>query len=259
MMAGRLAIQDEDCNWVKGVSGVVAELYHYTDKVKSGELTDAEALALLRSRRASREAADRPSPPLVVKTHEPWSVGHPFAGESSNAVLLVRNPRDMLISAINYRRLQGDAELDAEAFAREFIEHGTSKKWIRRGYGPWFEHYRSWTEQRDVPVHVVRYETLKTEPVEALMELGGFLGLAIGEEAAARAVERSSMENLRKREVEARGQGELSQYKEGYFFINQGRSAQSLDDIAPGLDAAFDARYERELAEMGYGRQPARS
>jgi hypothetical protein len=191
---------------------------------------------------------------LFMKTHNAWGPAHPFAELGGPAVLIVRDPRDVLLSAVNYHSLVRDASADQRAYARRYIEHGGDPAWINAGYGTWYEHYCSWTKQHDFPVHVVRYETLKTDPVPALVELCAFMDFDVSEADAQRAVERTDMAKMRDIEKKARDDGSFGGLNEGFNFFNKGRSGQSLDELEPGLDDLFEKKFANELAEMGYAR-----
>src|ERR1051326_3408006 len=64
--------------------------------------------------------------PLCMKTHYPWKADHPHAALSDKAVVVVRFPKDVLLSNLNYQRLiHGTDEGFSDAdYARAFIGAG---------------------------------------------------------------------------------------------------------------------------------------
>jgi hypothetical protein len=71
----------------------------------------------------------------------------------------------------------------------------------------WSGHVRSWTEQRDVPVHVIRYEDLHADAAAVLREALDFLGALFdceeeAQEVINRAVHHSDFARLQQQERE---------------------------------------------------------
>lgn len=245
---------DHEFDWGRAMNSFAFELYYYLEQIKSEGWTTRDVINTMRSVVKNQPTGHRIGDRLFMKTHNAWSSEHPFAELGGPAVLIVRDPRDVLLSAANYHNLVINAEADQGEYARNFIEHGGDRSWINAGYGTWYEHHRSWTAQHDFPVHVVRYETLKSDPVPTLMELCTFLGFDVSEADARRAVERTDMAKMRDIEKKAREDGSFGGLNEGFNFFNKGKSGQSLDELQPGLDDLFEERFAKELAEMGYAR-----
>ena len=245
---------DHEFDWTKAMNSFAFELYYYIGKVRNDGWSNQDVVDTLRRVIKGQPTADRIGDRLFMKTHDVWSERHPFADMGGPAVLLVRDPRDVLLSAINYHKLTRDAEADPVQYARTYIDNCGDPAWIKSGYGTWFEHYMSWTKQDQFPVHVVRYEQLKIEPIPALVELCAFLEFQITPEDAERAVKRSELTKLQKVEQDARADGTFGGLNKGFKFFNKGKSGQSLDDLEPGLDEHFEQKFAMELAETGYSR-----
>lgn len=205
---------------------------------------------------------DLPADPAehqFIKTHFMRSPEHPRLGETLRVIHIVRHPRDVLLSALNYRRMEGviDHMTDAQ-YAQSFIAFAGDGLWARLGYGSWLEHTASWLDP-GVPVLRIQYERLKGEPAPELRRVLEFTGLLADDADIARAIKQSSFENLRAleiREREGKGKsifpGKPKDTKSGRFFFNKGGSGQRLDPLAPGLDAAFDRRFANALHNLGY-------
>jgi len=197
---------------------------------------------------------------LFVKTHFMRTGKHPMIADTARAVHVVRHPRDVLLSALNYRRMEGVIEgLTDEQYARAFIAGSGDPLWAKLGYGSWTAHAASWSQATPWPVLTVRYEDLKADTAGVLRRVLGFVGLDASDAAVARAVAQSTFDNLRALEVRERASktpglfpGSGADTRAGRFFFNKGTSGRSLDTIRPGLDASFDARFAPALARLGY-------
>lgn len=203
---------------------------------------------------------DRVHGDAFVKTHFMRTDKHPLIAETSRAVHVVRHPRDVLLSALNYRRMEGVIEgLTDEQYAQAFIAGSGDPLWAKLGYGSWVQHAASWSQSTAWPVLTVRYEDLKADTPGVLRRVLDFVGVDATDEAVGRAVAQSTFENLRALEVRERTSkapgifpGSKADTKAGRFFFNKGATGQSLDTIRPGLDEALNARFGPALARLGY-------
>lgn len=209
-------------------------------------------------------------PVRPIKTHFALTPEHPMLDRTARAVYVLRNPRDVLLSGLNYARLSGGGKPsrgDDLAYARAFIARGGDPAFEAQGFGTWASHARSW-RAAGFPVHTIRYEDLQADAGGALRGVLGFisedLSAGVSDDAVARAVKASSFDNLRALEVREKHDkgkqsltrrlfvGDQAAVRQGAFFMNSGKSGQRLDTIAPGLDAAFDAAFADSLREFGY-------
>jgi hypothetical protein len=211
---------------------------------------------------------DPPDGPfLPVKTHLMLTDRHPKLDETARAVHVIRNPRDVALSALNYRRLAtGDPKaIDAPAYLRSFIRAGGDAAWLRQGFGTWATHAASWRMTDRFPVLPVRYEDLKANPRAALVAMLGFLDIDADDATIDAAVKAASFESMRAMEIREKQKktkdanttrlfvGDPNATRQGIYFINKGASGQSLDAVAPGLDAEFDHTFAEQAARFGYG------
>lgn len=144
--------------------------------------------------------------PVLMKTHEAFRClagGEPlFPPEvTRGAVYLVRNPLDVVISAMKFYRI------DAAEMVRWLGDPG----WVLVGEGGvqsaqrtgcWSGHVRSWLDDSGpMPVLPVRYEDLLGNPESEFQKVIRFLGLPMEEERLRRAIRNSSIAELRKQET----------------------------------------------------------
>src|SRR5690348_14476170 len=111
-------------------------LYHYI----YGELNDS---LLLGRRIPDVHAGDLPRAETqtrtqLVKTHWGIGPGMPNVERTVGAIYVVRHPKDVLLSMLNYYRLRepGAAWTD-ERFVRLFIQGGADPGSLRNGFGTW--------------------------------------------------------------------------------------------------------------------------
>jgi len=200
---------------------------------------------------------------LFIKTHFARTDQHPRIGETDRAVHVVRHPRDVLLSALNYRRMEGviDHLTDAQ-YAELFIAGSGDPLWARLGYGSWTQHAAGWATAGGFPVLTVRYEDFKADPEATFRKVLDFIELDATDADIARAVKQSSFDNLRALEIREQSSkktifpgaksGASAPGTGKRFFFNTGATGQSLDPLAKGLDAAFDQRFAPALAKLGY-------
>ncbi len=204
---------------------------------------------------------------ILAKTHYQLDAAHPMLDRTARALHIIRDPRDVLLSALNYRRLNGvtPEQLSDRAYAEQFIRAGGDTTWLRQKMGTWASHADSWAGADAFPVMTIRYEDLKRDTPATMRSAVEFLGLDVADDALARAVEASDFDRLRAIEIREKADakkkdglflGDTRTSRKGVFFMNKGRSGQSLDEaIAPGLDAAMDTAWGQALARHGYDRR----
>ncbi|MEZ6242662.1 MAG: sulfotransferase domain-containing protein [Phycisphaerales bacterium] len=191
----------------------------------------------------------------LLKTHLLRRDEHPFVAHTRRAIYVIRDPRDVLMSNLNYRRLRrseaetGVREMTDADYARAFIDAGGDPVWAGNQLGTWADNAESWARGAGFPVLLVRYEDLGADAHAELARMLAFLERPTDEGVIARAVETSSFARLR--EGEARRRGDTP--GEAPYFFNRGVSGASLDElIAPGLDAAFDQVFGEAMGAFGY-------
>lgn len=196
---------------------------------------------------------------LLVKTHYAMVPQHPYLPQTTGFIYIYRHPRDVLLSNYNYVQLGGN-EIPFDVYARAFCNAGGDPLWLKAGYKNWFEHIRSWTEPAKFPNVTLRYEDLKADTVGWLGRIVAFLGEPADAERVRRAVELCDFEKLKKLEQQEKDRGSASSLfpstkqglSKGRMFMNKGESGRRLDDLAPGMDALFNAKFAPLMSAYGY-------
>ncbi len=208
----------------------------------------------------------KPTQTTYIKTHFELTDAHPMLDQSLKAIHIIRNPRDILLSTLNYRKLTGEGSwaLTKKSFAKSFIKLGGDPDFAKIGFGTWATHARSWRNNTRFPVLPLRYEELKADPSGQLRTILDFLEIDANDDRIKQAVASSSFETMRQIEIKEKSAqqsdprakqffvGSNTATRKGVYFMNKGASNQSLDTIAQGLDEQFDHGLKSELEEFGY-------
>jgi len=203
-------------------------------------------------------------PVVYSKTHYLWNARHPFARRTDKAIVIVRHPKDVLLSNLNYRWLDRgiDRGFSDEAYARHFIAHGGEKAWIDGDMGTLEDNVASWMNSKPEPL-ALRYEDILADTAQALTRVVKFLGLVLDPERLAMSVSRSTFEQMRAMEVRERTSkqggslfaGAPPRPGKARFFMNEGKVRGSLRHLGPDLDDAFDQKFGPLMKALGYAPQ----
>ena len=202
----------------------------------------------------------------MMKSHFMLSDKHPGLSETTGAIHIIRNPRDVVLSALNYRKLTGEGarSFTETGYIKGFIKAGGDIDWLRLGFGSWAEHARSWRNTEKFPVLGLRYEDLKQDPGAGLRSMVDFLKLDLDEARVEQAVKASSFDSMRAMEIREKQKpvkdahnkrlfvGDTKAARKGVYFVNKGASGQSLASISPKIEEAFSQAFAEPMREYGY-------
>ena len=218
-----------------GAAFLSRELFDEELGVSSSDLTPEE---ILRHRALLHEllTADLPRP-TFVKVHDAFlrtaegAVLFPPAA-TLGAVYVVRNPLDVAVSCArfwNWPLARGVAELNdpAAALARPAKRlHDV----LPEPLSTWSGHVTSWLDQRELPVHVVRYEDLLADPAAAFAAVLRFAGIEPDDGRVARAVGHARFDGLRAQEERS---GFHEKPATARFFFRAGRAGAWREALSP--------------------------
>lgn len=127
--------------------------------------------------------------------------GQPLFGPQSTrlAVYIVRNPLDVVVSYANHAVCTIEESLatingfipNLSATRADHCSAQFSDRWLS-----WSENASSWIEQGEVPVHLMRYEDMLSDPCAAFAGLVKAIGLALDQSRLEEAVEACGFEKL---------------------------------------------------------------
>lgn len=127
-----------------------------------------------------------------------------FPAEATKAVLyFIRNPLDVCVSFAHHSG-KSDCRRSLLAMGRKNLAVcGNPRRHhdqLRQRMGTWSDHVKSWTDNKEYPLHVVRYEDMKLKTEETFTAAAQFAGLPADKERIDRAIHFSKFEELSKQE-----------------------------------------------------------
>lgn len=142
-----------------------------------------------------------------VKIHdkfEPMLYNLPFLPfEASRIVLyIIRNPFDVAISFSRHLGKSIDETIEIMNQPGYTLASSTQKYQIQmpQPLGTWSQHVKSWTEQKQLPVFIVKYEDLLQNPEKFFAELLHRSQIPYTNEQLADAIDFTRFDNLKKQE-----------------------------------------------------------
>jgi hypothetical protein len=166
---------------------------------------------------------------LIIK--EPnGSIGAPLLSEAmpaSRVIFLLRDPRDVAASGLDAAR-KGSWQYENAAdrgWKREALADNQPDVWVRRRAQNYVRHAgkaRDAYEAHKGPKVLIRYEELRDDTLGTMERLYSTLGIEVGEEDIARAVEKHAWENIPEKE---KGQGK---------FYRKATPGGWREDLTPG-------------------------
>lgn len=209
-----------------------------------------------------------PADPEIVKTHYLLTDEHPRQSETIGAIHIIRNPRDVALSALNYQKLAGQSDnpISENDYLTSFIQSRGDPDWLRLGFGTWADHARSWTGTDKFPVLSLRYEQLKADPHAGLRAMIDFLNIEFDQARFQAAISVSSFDAMRALEIREKQKGKAQNNpldkrlfigtpratRKGVYFVNKGASGQSLASVSPKLEDAFTQAFADDMHAFGY-------
>ena len=155
-----------------------------------------------------RIVANRSENTLFVKTHDAYIVNSDAApliprDVTTAAVYLVRNPLDVCVSFAHYAAKPLDYAIDQMALQTMTLARSGDRLsyQLQQRLLSWSRHVLSWLDQSAIRLHVMRYEDMCRQPVEAFSGAVRFLGLDDDLERVRRAINFSSFDALRQQEL----------------------------------------------------------
>ena len=165
--------------------------------------------------------------------HSPDSRGRPVVNTTgcNGVVYIMRHPEDVAISLSHFfswsleRCIQ--FLLDPTAALAPSERHGALQ--VRQHLGRWDQHVRSWTEQKELPVLVMRYEDMLSQGQDTFEGMADFLGLPARAELVEQTLSNTSINRLQKLEEQVGGFTEKPADCERFF--RSGRTGEGAEQL----------------------------
>jgi hypothetical protein len=193
---------------------------------------------------------------LFKKVHDAYTFlpdGRPLfpAEVTYAAIYFIRNPLDVAVSFAHHSA-KVPQQMIKTLNNSEFSFCGKRNRLynqLRQKLGSWSEHVKSWVDQAPVPVKVLRYEDMKTDPLETFESAVRFLSLNKSREEVRKALEFSDLNVLQAQEEET-GFKEKMIKAESFFrkgTVGEGKDVFTKDEIHQILEPHMDI-----LQRFGY-------
>ena len=123
---------------------------------------------------------------------------------AEGAILIVRDPRDVTPSLANYFGISVDAAIALlnDGGREANAEPGRLHELFRQRPRGWSVHAQSWLDQTDIPVHLIRYEDMKDDPIATFARALDFARVSANSEQIRRAIAFADFAELRRQEAE---------------------------------------------------------
>jgi len=192
-----------------------------------------------------------------VKTHDAYtltSAGEPLlagARGAKAAILIVRDPRDIVASLANHNQSTLDAAITVmnDPAAALCAKPDRVHKQLRQIMLSWSGYVESWLDQRDIPVHLVQYEAMKRDTAATFAEAMAFAGQPVTLEDAARAARLADFSELQTQERE-RGFGEKPTKTEAFF--RKGQMGGWREELTAEQVERIETAHASMMARLGY-------
>jgi len=146
---------------------------------------------------------------VFKKVHDAYTYlpdGRPiFPAEASHAVIyFVRDPLDVAVSFAHHSAKKPE-EMLKTLNNPKFSFCGKRNRFynqLRQKLGTWSQHVKSWVDQSNIPVHILRYEDMQNATFQTFQSAVKFLKLDKSDEAIQKAIELSDLSVLQQQEQE---------------------------------------------------------
>jgi Sulfotransferase domain len=271
MLVANLSAEDgqsADINRLPGPGEIASarEPFEQTLLIEAGLLTHDEIDCLRPQVYAAqaRAASDEDDPGAAsavrfVKVHDaymPTPNGDPLlagARGADGAIVIVRDPRDVAPSLAHHigtsidRAIAFMNDRDAAFCADPTMQH----RQLRQRLGRWSAHVAGWLGQKDLPVHLVRYEDLHADAAGVFARALAFAGQAASAVAVERAVALSRFALLARQERD-KGFKEMPPARGGRNFFRRGAVGAWRDELTPAQVHAVETHHGPMMRRLGY-------
>jgi hypothetical protein len=193
--------------------------------------------------------------PRFMKAHDAYvatPLGEPLLAAAGRAILIVRDPRDIAPSVANHfhRRIDGAIRMMGDPTTALSKSVRSQPNQMRQRLLDWSGHCASWLGQRDVAVHLVRYEDLAADPVAVFSAAMAFAGREAAEADIVRAIDFARFERLQAQE-RARGFKEWRP-RQGRAFFRRGQAGGWRGELSAEQVRRIEAAHGAMMRRLGY-------
>lgn len=200
--------------------------------------------------------AEQADETIFMKVHDAYTLvdrERPLfpAHATLGAIYFIRNPLDVAVSFAHHSGWSYDKTILKMADENLAFCGGIKRvhNQLRQKLLTWSGHVQSWTRQTAFPVCVLRYEDMKTNPVDHFQQAIEFAGLDYKNEQIKRALTRSTFEELRRQE-KAYGFHEKSSASK--MFFRRGEAGAWQSELNSRQVAKIIRDHKTVMSQFGY-------
>jgi hypothetical protein len=166
-------------------------------------------------------------------------------------IYFIRNPLDVAVSFANHSGIsvtESIARMSNESYS--FCESpGRLHNQLRQRILSWSSHVHSWIDCKDLDLHLVRYEDMKTNPVKTFSRAVKFAGLNKSQAQIEKALKYSNIEELQHQERE-RGFREKASQSPAFF--NKGKIGYWREELSEKHVKSIIKAHKNLMERFGY-------
>jgi hypothetical protein len=185
------------------------------------------------------------SRPRIIKSHSCFEPRFP------RVIYIVRDPRDVFISQYHYQRKRERIinDFPLHSFLERFLAGQTCQ------HGSWGENVGTWMLARREHDNflLLRYEDMLTDTVGELSRIAAFLKLRTSADQVRRAVELSSVEQMRRSELTESQRSSLTKGgRQDILFVRAAKSGDWRSSVPEDLAARIVEAWGPLMLSLGY-------
>ncbi|HYP04706.1 MAG TPA: sulfotransferase domain-containing protein [Bryobacteraceae bacterium] len=175
-----------------------------------------------------------------------------FAGRTARgAIYIVRDPRDVAVSLAHFSGVDIDRAIDSLNSTDSCLGQHTRRQGtqLRQQLLGWTGHVQSWLDQTDIPVHLIRFEDLKSDTTGEFRRALDFLGEQASGDQVIAAVEHSDIRELRAQEQRS---GFRERWLPSVTFFRRGEAGSWRDELSPEQSMRIVEANAPMMQRLGY-------
>jgi len=190
-----------------------------------------------------------------IKAHDAYTYltdGRPIypTQASKGTIYIVRNPFDVVMSFAHHSNNSIEKTLNNMNRWFSFCEKiNRFHNQLRQQLLNWSEHYKSWTEQKNIPVFILKYEDLKNDPFKYFSKAIEFSGYEFTEDEINTAIEKASFSKLQEQEKE---KGFFEKNPKSESFFRKGENGSWREVLTNKQIEIIIDTHREVMQELGY-------
>jgi hypothetical protein len=189
--------------------------------------------------------------PRILKSHDC------FDPRYKTVIYIVRDPRDVLVSAYHYAIKVGAVPQSwgIEKFVPALLDGSfDSGRVLSPRFGSWYDNVASWLAMRhNRKFLLLRYEDMIEDPERELVRVADFLGLEATPERLARAVRLSAADHMRELEKTQADEWSLTKNtRADIAFIRKAKAGGWRSELPPQTVAEVEKAWGSLMRTLGY-------